>query len=111
MQPSSLLPEPTAGRRSASRELGSPGLAGGAVMSVLESALGRQHWVPPSSSAWCTAQLHPCRVVLPALSSVPVQGRGCNAGPVLLQVHQAELSSSQDVLPKRRKISEPKEQF
>lgn len=26
-------------------------------------------------------------------------------------VHQAELSSSQDVLPKRRKISEPKEQF
>uniref|UniRef100_A0A8C9ER07 HORMA domain-containing protein 1 n=1 Tax=Pavo cristatus TaxID=9049 RepID=A0A8C9ER07_PAVCR len=35
----------------------------------------------------------------------------CNAGPVLLQVHQAELSSSQDVLPKRRKISEPKERF
>ncbi|XP_050768246.1 HORMA domain-containing protein 1 isoform X2 [Gymnogyps californianus] len=27
------------------------------------------------------------------------------------QVHQFELSSSQDVLPKRRKISEPKEQF
>ncbi|KAM6309275.1 HORMA domain-containing protein 1 isoform 2-T3 [Podargus strigoides] len=27
------------------------------------------------------------------------------------QVHQLELSSSQDVLPKRRKISEPKEQF
>ncbi|NXR77890.1 HORM1 protein, partial [Pycnonotus jocosus] len=26
-------------------------------------------------------------------------------------VHQAELSSSQDVLPKRRKLSEPKEQF
>ncbi|XP_031467246.1 HORMA domain-containing protein 1 isoform X2 [Phasianus colchicus] len=26
-------------------------------------------------------------------------------------IHQAELSSSQDVLPKRRKISEPKEQF
>ena len=48
---------------------------------------------------------------LPMLSSVPVQGGGCNAGPVLLQVHQAELSSSQDVLPKRRKISEPKEQF
>ncbi|OWK55031.1 HORMA domain-containing protein 1 [Lonchura striata] len=27
------------------------------------------------------------------------------------QVHQAELSSSQEVLPKRRKLSEPKEQF
>ncbi|KAF4802364.1 HORMA domain-containing protein 1 [Turdus rufiventris] len=27
------------------------------------------------------------------------------------QVHQAELCSSQDVLPKRRKLSEPKEQF
>lgn len=27
------------------------------------------------------------------------------------QVHEFELSSSQDVLPKRRKISEPKEQF
>ncbi|POI34309.1 hypothetical protein CIB84_001941 [Bambusicola thoracicus] len=55
--------------------------------------------------------LHLCRVVLPVLSSVPAQGRRCNVGPVLLQVHQAELSSSQDMLPKRRKISEPKEQF